>query len=1076
MENPHVLEMPGYDVPLSNPGLPSRLRRFWGLWHWKAVQIWLCFVLALLGFQASVSAQKIAAGSSHSLAVSDHGTVWAWGSNSSGQLGDDTLLEKTEPIIISALNPAESVRVIQVAAGLGSSYALKSDGTVWAWGNNVSGKLGLGTTTNERVPVRIATLFGIVRISASRTHVVALKSDGTVWAWGSNISGQLGDGTTTNRTSPVQVSQITGGITSAITGAVDIAAGTHTLILKSDGTIWSCGSNSSGQLGDGTTTGKLRATLMTGIPEVAEIAAGGGSSFAIGTNGIVYAWGSNGFGQLGDGTTTDRLSPVEIPNLSGTSALVCGPFSLALKQDGTVWSWGRGNNTELGDGTRNPRLFPAKVEDLEPVTEIAAGDFHVLASATDGRIFTWGLSTQGQLGIGIGSGNVSRNLPVPVSTPQQVTKISVTGFHVAALTENGSVLTWGNGASNLGTGTTMSWAGMSLVPNLGGVISVANGVFHSLAVKGSDGTVQAWCRNSNGQLGDGTATEAFLPVQVALLSGVEEVAAGSSHSLALKSDGTVWAWGNNSFGQLGNGTFQPSLTRVRVSGLDDIIAITAGDNHSVALRSDGTIWCWGRNDVGQLGDGTVINSGAPVQVFGLSASAVSIAAGVRHTLVACSDGSVWSWGSNDGVQLGNSESHVPVQVPGISEVVKVAAGSAHSVALKSDGTVWSWGSNSSGELGAGPNPPFGVRVQVLNFPGEPLEGVASISAGESVSAAIREDGTLVMWGSSGSNKLGINVASNTLGPVLVPGVSLSYIPQVTSFADHPGIPVTVPLDASYFLSVTSTGGSESISRVALYHERVKLEEVFNGNPSFEWTPTTWGRFTITAQSVDSAGVASKFAVPIVFDVPYDSEGGSGDGLPDWWEMRFLGSLGSAGTDDSDNDGFTNLQEFQNGTDPGDFYNGVRPVLSKESGDLQQGVPGTVLGTPLVIRVTGAGGPLSNAPVEFQVTNTNALLSTAADGSNAQATLALRTNGSGEANAYVVLPTNVSTTVSIQVNAGPPNDLATVSFSASTNGSPIRIYKYDAIGRLTEVLQTGQARVVIVPDPNGNILSVSVGAP
>jgi hypothetical protein len=228
------------------------------------------------------------------------GTVWAWGDNGSGQLGNGTTTDSAVPLQVAGLTG-----VTVVSAGRNHTVALKGDGT---WGNNDSGQLGDGTTSGRTAPVQAGGLTDVIAVAAGSGDTVALRSDGTVWTWGNNSSGQLGDGTTTNRSTPVQVS--------SLTGATGIAVGyDHTVALKSDGTVWAWGNNSNGQLGNGTTTNSSSPVQSSGLSLVAGIAAGTKDTFALKTDGTVRAWGINGSGQLGIGTTTDSAAPVQISRL-----------------------------------------------------------------------------------------------------------------------------------------------------------------------------------------------------------------------------------------------------------------------------------------------------------------------------------------------------------------------------------------------------------------------------------------------------------------------------------------------------------------------------------------------------------------------------------------------------------------------------------------------------------------------------------------------------------------------------------------------------------------------------------------
>lgn len=298
---------------------------------------------------------------------------------------------------------------------------------------------------------------------------------------------------------------------------------------------------------------------------------------------------------------------------------------------------------------------------------------------------------------------------------------------------------WGNNYNGqLGDGTTSTSLTPVRVSGLAGVTALAAGGSHSLALK-SDGTVSAWGENKEGELGNGTLTDSPTPVEVSGLTGVTAIAAGGGHNLALKNDGTVWAWGYNSFGQLAiDTTTQYSSTPIQVSGLSGVTAIAAGWEFSLALKSDGTLWGWGSNDYGQLAIGTTTQyRSTPIQLSGLSA-VTAIAAGFWHSLAITSDGTLWAWGYNWSGQLGNgtqTDSSVPLQISGFTGVVAIAAGQEHSLAIKSDGTLWAWGYSELAD------PQSLVPVQVSG-----LSGVMAIAAGGYHSVAIGSDNTLWFWG------------------------------------------------------------------------------------------------------------------------------------------------------------------------------------------------------------------------------------------------------------------------------------------------------------------------------------------
>ena len=314
----------------------------------------------------------------YTLALKSDGTVWGAGHNGYGQLGDGGGTNGTGPIRSTPVQVLNLTGVVQLAAGGLHSLAVKSDGTVWAWGSNYVGQLGNGTYTDSSVPVQVFGLTGVVQVAGSQAHSLALKSDGTVWAWGQANQGQLGNGTYTDSAVPVQVS--------GLTGVVQIAGGlSHSLAVKSDGTVWAWGSNTQAQLGDGTYLARNVPVQVPGLTDMVQVAGGQYHSLAVKSDGTVWAWGRNNQGQLGDGgPAIDRNVAGQVPGLTGV-VQVAGGFghSLARKSDGTVWAWGVNVQGQVGDGTTTQRSTPVQVLGLVGITQIAAGSFHSLAVQAD---------------------------------------------------------------------------------------------------------------------------------------------------------------------------------------------------------------------------------------------------------------------------------------------------------------------------------------------------------------------------------------------------------------------------------------------------------------------------------------------------------------------------------------------------------------------------------------------------------------------------------------------------------------------------------------------------------------------
>jgi RHS repeat-associated protein len=348
------------------------------------------------------------------------GTVWGWGENGSGQLGDGTTINRTTPVQMIGLTG-----VTDIKGGFFHSLALKQDGTVWAAGWNDGGQLGDGTTTNRSTPVQVIGLTGVTAIARGFYHSLALKQDGTVWSWGENRSGQLGDGTTINRTTPVQVT--------GLTGVMAIAGGSGvSLAVKTDGTVWAWGGNDRGQLGDGTTINRSTPVQVASLTDVTSVESGEWHSVALKRDGTVWAWGRNDWSQLGDGTTVNRTTPVQVTSLTDVMAIAAGSYhSVALKSDGTVWAWGDNGSGQLGDGTTTSRSSPVQVTALTGVTAVAAGAWYSFALKSDGTGWAWGDNDWSELGDGTAT---DRSIPVLINVINGVTKLVGGKQYTLALT------------------------------------------------------------------------------------------------------------------------------------------------------------------------------------------------------------------------------------------------------------------------------------------------------------------------------------------------------------------------------------------------------------------------------------------------------------------------------------------------------------------------------------------------------------------------------------------------------------------------------------------------------------------
>lgn len=693
---------------------------------------------------------QLAAGAHHTCARLGDGSVWCWGSNFLGALGDGTSTSRSSPVHVTDLPGA-----LEIAVGADHTCALVGDGSVWCWGGNDFGQLGNGTRMRRSSPRPVTGISGAVEVAVGRLHSCARINDGSVRCWGANFDGQLGDESSIESVIPVPVA--------GISGVVEIAMGSgHTCARINDGTVRCWGANSDGQLGNNSTTNSSSPVLVMGLTGAVEMALGNQHSCVRLGDGAVRCWGRNLYGELGDGTTISRSRPVSVEGLAGAMEIEVGHFhSCARLADGSMKCWGSNSSGQLGDGTTRDRSRPVSVAEFTTVAEIALGWRHSCVRLGSGSIQCWGNNDGGQLGNGT---TTERSMPSPVLGPFEVVEIAAGDELTCARLVDRSVRCWGAGFVRGLAGMKVDRSRPSPVMELSGVAEIAVGRTHSCARLDS-GSARCWGLNHSGQL-DGTTMDHLSHVAVPNLVGVSEISAGDSHSCALLGDGTIQCWGSNDSGQLGSGSMTDFSRPSLIIGLPHSEQITTGGSHSCARLGGGTVRCWGSNRSGQLGDRTDVNRSEPVPVMGLS-GAVEIAAGSSHTCARLDDSSVRCWGLNLFGQLGNSSttsSSSPVLVAGLTGAVEIALGGRHSCARIIDGTVQCWGSNAQGELGDG----TATLERLRPVPVIGINGAVEIAAGDRHTCARLDTGAVLCWGDNHYDQLGDGTRISHRVPTLIP--------------------------------------------------------------------------------------------------------------------------------------------------------------------------------------------------------------------------------------------------------------------------------------------------------------------
>ena len=784
-------------------------------------------------------AVAIATGNNHTCALLESGQVQCWGSNYFGRLGDGSeVMESYSPTNVVGLT-----NVTAITAGQSFTCALRLDHSVWCWGDNYEGVLGDSGQRYSAVPVQVTGLPEVKAINAAGYHICALTTAEEVWCWGMNSSGQLGNNSTTN--SPIP--QIVQGLESEM--SIIAAGDRHTCSASQDGQVLCWGNNSAGQLGDNTGLSQMLPVPVFDLPG-GVIALTAGASYTCGLTDVggVICWGSNSDGKLGDGSLTDRLAPVDVVNFGAAppkpadikptptlkptpiptaatvaqsipaKALAAGTnHTCALTRDGAVWCWGGNDSGQLGDGTHNDRAIPSIVEGLSSgVSAITAGHSFTCALLLNGEVRCWGINNNGQLGDDTVEYRATPVAVVGLGGP--VRAIGAGVGYACALTTSGGVKCWGAGYhGELGDGKAqISDTPVDVVGLQSGVVALAAGGAHTCALMETGG-VKCWGWNVYGEIGDGSFSQRISPVDViGLSSRVIAVDAKGGHTCALLESGEVRCWGDNLLGQAGGsarGYSSPTVVdgleknvrsisageQVTCALLDNgearcwgskptfastfpegAVALVLGYDHFCALAADGRVRCWGGNGSGQLGNGTTSKSSEPVDVIGFGSPAgaapqdsntyLQIAAGGEFTCALTQDGKVKCWGRNQLGQLGNGnneDSAYPGPVIGLLAPVKaLSAGWAHTCALIETGSVACWGSNEAGQLGDGSF----ARNPGIAIPLEGEQNIIAVAAGTYHTCALTNEGLVWCWGSNSMSQLGNPSADFQATPILVNGL------------------------------------------------------------------------------------------------------------------------------------------------------------------------------------------------------------------------------------------------------------------------------------------------------------------
>lgn len=640
-----------------------------------------------------------------------------------------------------------------VAVGGSHSLAIARDGTVWAWGQNWDGQLGVGHTEQLLQPVRTMGLSRVTAVAAGADHSMAIDADGQLWGWGYGGYGQLGPS--------MEWTAVPYPIDFPV-AVVAISAGRHhNLAITADGGVWAWGDNDYGQSGRNPTVYQevVEPYRLQGVSAVVQVFAQEDSSFLLHADGTVSAFGRNYSGTLGVGHDNHIHYPETVVGLTDVIQVAGGEeHALALTSGGEVFVWGYGDQLGMGPLAVTTHV-PQRLAGLDDVISISAGEFRSLAVTADGRVLVWGDVTP-EVGDSLGAFSFE---PMPVAGIDSAGAVYAGHEHTVAMLDDGSLVAWGfNFDMQLGSSLPLSYA--EFVPTLvdQSVVMARSGMYTSLALL-SDGTVMGWGAAYTGVAEAGLSGQVAVPTQVDLLTDIVAIEVGNQFSLALTEGGDVWSWGRGSNGRLGLGNNLSHAQPEQIPGLTDVVQISAGDMHSLAIDDAGAVWAWGRNNYGQLGDGSTTDRNAPVAVAGLS-NVVAVSAGDYHSLAVDENGHVWAWGRNNYGQLGQGDTvnlSVPTRVADITAVARsVTAAGSSSYVLMGDGTVWAMGQNARGRLGDGTTINRDLPVQIAGLPAN----IDHISSTYRSVLALTDTGDLFGWGSNDYGLFGEKYPETFLTP------------------------------------------------------------------------------------------------------------------------------------------------------------------------------------------------------------------------------------------------------------------------------------------------------------------------
>lgn len=667
-------------------------------------------------FNVDENVIDIAVGIDSVFVLTDEGRIFAWGSNTAGQLAngqssfDSTITEQTDHFTLSG-----SEVIVDIQAGTRSYMAITDEGRLYAWGNNLYGELGTADTGKKTLATETTGNFGlsvgetITAFAIGDTHGVVATSEGDVYTFGSNVYGQIGDGTSINRIGPTNIASSMSLNPNEYVTAID--AYRHNILVTNEGKIFGWGYNSRHLVSTSNdtyirtpqniTSGfNLDALELPTIPAVTIYA-----SYIVTDLNSFYSWGFNEEGLLVVGNITKQETGVPIEQYGTFDTVIIEPFLysdvtmiesfqshvMAYTESDRLYVWGNNLYGNCGDGTTTRITSPKDITDslnlygYETIIELEAADHHSMILTSEGRVFGWGQNGTGQLGLG---DTVDRHSPVeitpfiPLNVGEEVHHIYLGGATTFVTTTDARILATGNNYyGQLGIGNkTNQYSFIDITANfnlaVGEIISkVANGGKHTVVLT-NQSNIYTMGENSQGALGNNSTLDHYSPLLINSFftlnvgENIVDIQAGEEHTVFLTSEGRVFSWGDNAQGTVGDGTQTDKLVPTDITIQFDtdvgqpIDSIQVGQYHNFAISTNGKVFSWGDNGYAQLGDNTTTDRLAPTEVTSHMETGTDtlsfIETGGSTTFLVTNEGSLYAFGRNNYNEVGTVDGTLQV--------------------------------------------------------------------------------------------------------------------------------------------------------------------------------------------------------------------------------------------------------------------------------------------------------------------------------------------------------------------------------------------------------------------------------